>query len=235
MKGVVGYLTLAALLIPAGVSLWALGFVERRTTHVQEQLLTLRYEAPASEYGMIDEWITFAGGLPGLRRIRADIAQQHATSQYWLRDFEPLARRADALRAPAELEPQLLMTAAQAAYRRVALDGSDPDAVKRLDAILDLYGEIIKRDPQLIDAAYNFEFVARTRNAVARIRRGPARSPDQIRPPAMPRPGRTMHGDRGGVPPGLEAQEFKVIVPQPSDERQEQREAGSGTPRVRKG
>jgi hypothetical protein len=37
------------------------------------------------------------------------------------------------------------------------------------------------------------------------------------------------------VTPGLQESEFKVIVPKRDDERQEQREAGSGGPKVRKG
>jgi len=241
-------LAAAALLLVVGASLCAIGFVERRATKVREQLFTLQHDAAARQRSTMDDWVKYARRLPWVGSIDAEMAEQRATSQYWLKEYQSLAVHADGSRSAAPVDPQLLMTAAHAAYRGTTLDGTDPGAGKRLDRILELYGEVLKRDPHAFDAAYNFEFVARTRNALARMRTAQSRSHGRARgrqdaktheadprAPAVSRPGRTLHGDQGEVPPGLEPQEFKVIVPEPSDERQEQRDAGAGGPRIRKG
>lgn|SRR5215510_8412905 len=248
MRRAVFCLAGAALLLVIGALLCAVGFVERRATEVREQMFTLQHDAAARERGTVDEWVRYARRLPWVRLVAAKLAEQRAASQYWLREYESLEAYAETARTTAHVDPQLLMTAAHAAYRGTTLDGSDPQAGKRLGRVLELYGEVMKRDPHDFDAAYNFEFVARTRNALARTRTARSRSHARVQgsrdagahqgeKPGAPSPpsGRTLHGDQGAVPPGLEPEEFKVIVPSPSDEREEQREAGSGTPRIRKG
>ncbi|HEV8319411.1 MAG TPA: hypothetical protein VGQ10_18510 [Vicinamibacterales bacterium] len=262
MRRAVFCLAAAALLILIGVSLLAVGFAERRATKVREQMFTLRHDTAARERSTVDDWVRYARRLPWVAWIHAEMVEERATSQYWLREYESLAMYADRSRAGSDIDPHLLMTAAHAAYRGTILDGSDPGATKRLGRVLELYGEVLKRDPRDFDAAYNFEFVARRRNALALMRAaqsksqgraraahdgsprgGEGRSPHdasasretKTRGAAMPRAGKTLHGEQGAVPPGLEPEEFKVIVPSPSDEREEQRDAGAGAPRIRKG
>jgi hypothetical protein len=243
MRKAVGYLAAGALLILAGASLCAVGYVERRAAKVREQMFTLQHDAVATERGRIDDWVRSARRLPWVGPMGVERAEQRAASQYWLRKYESLGVKADGGRTPSDVDPHVLMTAAHAAYRQTMLDGSDPETVKRLDRVITLYVEVLKRDPRDFDAAYNFEFVARRRNAIAAMRlaqaraRGKNRVPqdERMRVQAVPRAGKTLHGERGAIPPGLEREDFKVIVPAPTDEREEQREAGSGTPRVRKG
>lgn len=239
MTRAVGYLAAAAVLILTGTLLFAVGYVERRAMKVREQMFTLQHDAVAREHGRVDDWVRYARRLPWVGPIEVERAEQRAASQYWLRKYETLGVPADGGRTPSDIDPHVLMTAAHAAYRQTMLDGSDPETVKRLDRVLELYVEVLKRDPREFDAAYNFEFVARRRNAIAamRVAQGKNRVPQdpRMRVQAVPRAGKTLHGDLGAVPPRLEQEEFKVIVPQPTDEREEQREAGSGTPRVRKG
>jgi hypothetical protein len=233
MRAAIGYLCVAALLGTAGASLWAIGHLQRRAITMREQMFTLEYAGPARAEDAVPG--VLSRRLPLIGRISGEVAEQRAASQYWLGEYDALAISGDPTEAAAELDPLLLMIAAHAAYRQTALDASDPDEVKRLNGILDLYAAVLKRDAHLIDAAFNFEFIARRRNALMVLRRAPSRVPGQPGAAAPPAPGRTLHGDRGAVPLGLEKTEFKVIVPRPSDERQEQQEAGGGTPRARKG
>ena len=243
MTKAVGYLAAGALLILAGASLCAVGYVERGAAKVREQMFTLQHDAVAAERGRIDGWVTSARRLPWVGPIGVERAEQRAASQYWLRRYESLGVKIDRDGPPSDVDSRALMTAAHAAYRQTMLDGSDPDTVKRLDRVIELYVEALKRDPRDFDAAYNYEFVSRRRNAIAAMRLAQARArgknrgaqDERMRAQAEPRAGKTLHGDRGAIPPGLEREEFKVIVPSPTDEREEQREAGSGTPRVRKG
>jgi hypothetical protein len=247
MRRAVFFLATAALLLLVGASLGTVGVVERRAAKVREQMFTLQHDAAARERGRVDEWVRYARRLPWVDAIAAELAGGRAISQYWLREYESLAVYADAKPGASDIDPHLLMTAAHAAYRGTALDGSDPAASKRLQRVLELYGEVLKRDPHDFDAAYNFEFVARTRNTL-RTRGRTSQSQARGRgaqdaaprapgshAPTTSRPGKTLHGDAGAIPPGLEPQEFKVIVPSPTDEREEQKDAGAGSPRIRKG
>ena len=224
MRSGVGYLLAAALLGVVGSSLVAMGRIEEGAAARQERLLTLAF-SPSSDLPDLPELPPYIRRLPWVSRLDREAAERQAAAQYWLADYAALAGAVDTIETAGALDPPLLMIAAHAAFRRAPLD--DAGAVKRLESILTLYAEVLKRDPAQFDAAYNFEFVVRRRNALA-ARRAPAagRKPATPAPP----PGRTLHGDPGEEPAGLEATEFKVIVPQPNDERQEQREAGSGTP-----
>jgi hypothetical protein len=230
MTSGIGYLLAAAVLGFAGASLLTMGRIEQGAAARQERLLTLAF-SPSTDLPRLPELPSYLKRLPWFARLDREAAERQAAAQYWLADYAALAGAVDSIEAAAALDPPLLMIAAHAAFRRTVLD--DPGAVKGLEGILTVYAEVLKRDPAQFDAAYNFEFVVRRRNALAARRAPPAgkRGPAAAGPP----PGRTLHGDRGEEPAGLEATEFKVIVPQPNDERQEQREAGSGTPRIRKG
>jgi hypothetical protein len=230
MKAGVGYLAAAALLGVIGASLLAVGRVEQGAAARQSRLLTLAFSASGDSLELPDLPAPIKR-LPWLSRLDHEAAERRATTRYWLGDYAALTDKVETDEAAAALDPPVLMVAAHAAWRRGPFD--DAGAVKRLDGILTLYAEVLKRDPAQFDAAYNFEYIVRRRNALA-ARRQPPPGGRGVPPSSAP-PGRTLHGDRGEEPPGLEATEFKVIVPQPNDERQEQREAGSGTPRIRKG
>jgi hypothetical protein len=243
MTRAVACLVLGALLMVGGVSLGAAGYLERRAAKVREQMFTLQHDAVAGGHGRIDDWVSYARRVPWVGSLGVERAEQRASSQYWLRQYETLGLPAGTDAASSGVHPHMLMMAAHAAYRRIMLDGSDADTVKRLDRVLELYIEVLKRDPRDFDAAYNYEFVARRRNAIAAMLLTQARAQGRNRSPqdarrrvqSEPRAGKTLHGERGAVPPGLEQEEYKVIVPQPTDEREEQREAGAGAPRMRKG
>jgi hypothetical protein len=219
----------AAVIGLTGASLWAVGLLEREGVAAQERLFTLQFAATGDDVQAAPWWLAMAGRLPFARDRRARAAEQQAAAQYWLREYDGLTKTIDKPGAVAALDPATLILAAHAAYRRIPPDASGSDTIRRLSAVVDLYAEVLKRQPERIEAAFNFEFVARRRNALAG---GNGRD----KSPATPIPGgRSVHGDRGAEPPGLQESEFKVIVPKRSDERQEEREAGGSPPRPRKG
>jgi hypothetical protein len=211
MKSGVGFLTAAALIGAIGVSLLAMGRVEQGAATRQARVLTLAF-SPSSDLPDLPDLPSYVKRLPWIARLDQEDAERQVIAQYWLADYAALASAAETVEAAASLDPPVLMIAAHAAFRRGPFD--DAGAVKRLEGILTLYAEVLKRDPAQFDAAYNFEFVARRRNALATRRAPPSggRAPATSAPPA----GRTLHGDRGEEPAGLEATEFKVIVPLPA-------------------
>jgi hypothetical protein len=231
MRSVFAYLGAAAVLMVVGGTLWAFGQLERDAVSSRRQLMTLHFEAPVEEHPRFGRLLQYAGGLPWVRRVEADIRDQQVTSRYWLG-----ANGSPDEQNQGRSDPAALLVSANAAFRRTTIDPVDPQAIKQLDAVLDRYAEVLKQAPELLDAAYNFEYVTRTRDMIARRQSAPARRGEKRGPIRLSAPsGHTLHGNRGGAPAGMEAAEFKVIVPEPGDERQEQREAGSGKPVKRKG
>jgi len=235
MKVVLGIFGAAILFLAAGVASWTTGLIERRAVNAHRQLLMLNYSAPAGELEDVGRSLRFVRRLPWVADLNADVRRQQATAEYWSAEEAPAGAATGAVRSGTESDAALLLIAANSAFRGTALDGSDPEAVPALERILEQYAAVLQRDPDQFDAAFNYEFVARTRNALSGppAERG-ARDLPRL-PPPRPTPGRTIHGGRGAIPPEPEMKEFKVIVPERSEERLERPEAGKSGPSVRKG
>ena len=235
MKAVVAYLVVAVLLLAAGGAVWSSGQLERRLADVHKQIVTLRYAEPVEEYGAIEESIQYTDRLPWIANVRNSVREQRATSAYWLTDYGSLELPRDASGALVEEDPRILLLAANAAYRSTKLEGDERQAVRQLEGIMSSYVEVLRKTPGDGDAAYNYEFVVRLRDVLARPRRPGTRTEAVARLPEAPL-GESIHGNPGGPPPGSDMVQFKVVIPKRSDERNdEQTEAGKGTKKVRKG
>ena len=227
------YFSLALVSLALGAGLWTTGRLQQRLVGARREILTMRYSAPMEAFQELERTTAYARRLPWIARLRAAIGEQRAQSRYWQRDYASMALARDAGGAVIEEDPSILLFAANAAYRRLRLDGTDRDAAARLQEVGGQYAEVLKRNPDLVDAAYNYEFVARVREALGRGRGGPARS---ARPTPTPQvPVQTVHGLPGAPPKGADMGNFKIIVPQRQDERQQRPESGAGGAKPRRG
>ena len=96
---------------------------------------------------------------------------------------------------------------------------------------------MLRRDPSLTDAAYNYEFVTRLRDTLAKAPRAlPKKPPAKVDLVSVDLPtGATVHGHPGGPPEGTDMSDFKTITPMRYDEREEQMDPGRGKDLRRKG
>ncbi len=228
MPTILGRLLLAAALL-AG-AFYASGEATRldATADAWHQLVSLGNDvAPPPPPA---RWTTW---LPAVLRPTHVVSdRQRASAEYWLSRYEGLVRASGA-----DPDPAVMLTAANAAYR-VARQTGEVGAVgaKQLDAVLEAYANVLKADPDSPDAAWNFEFVARARDIVARLRPMPPgrAAPVMIglRPPA---PGLSIHGLPGGPPPEAKGEAFETIAPMDFGDREAQPEATPGTAIKRKG
>ncbi|HUU32774.1 MAG TPA: hypothetical protein VMW48_01860, partial [Vicinamibacterales bacterium] len=158
MTNILGRLVLAALLLGGA---W-LSLAESRRLHVTagvwQQLVLLHNDVPdPAEPSPLTRWLPAA-----LKSADDPGAQQKATGEYWLARYDALVR----LRG-GDPDPAVRLTAANAAYRVARRTGEPGMAMaERLDAVREAYGEVLKADPGNADAAWNYEFVARTRDVV---------------------------------------------------------------------
>jgi hypothetical protein len=234
MRVLTRYFVPAAILMIVGFVIWTTGRIEQRATDARKQLLMLMYDGPVAEYDALEQDLRYLRLMPPLGTIHSGIREQRATSRYWSGSYGELAPKTDAAGGVTERDPGLLLVAANAAYREAGAGQNDPGAVQRLEAVLDQYTDVLRRGPWQFDAAYNYEFLARRRDALIRAQ---SQKPSQRGRQAVVQatPPHTIHGRPGEVPPGADMNEFKVIVPQRSDERREQPEAGKGGVKARKG
>ena len=249
MKSILTPLVLAVLLLIAGVAAWTLGQAQERMAQVETQVATLEYGAVADDDGELDRFLVSATRVPRFGEEMAYAAKSgRATAAYWLGRYEGLALERDAGGVLVEHDPRLLLLAANAAFRASRLDTVDRDtALARLDIIVSNYADVLKSGPVssggnasdaragsdvteiLADAAYNYELATRMRTTLERARPGAKPEPKPMTPPS------TIHGRQGGPPKNADVNEFRIVIPKRSDERDQNPEGGQGQQRIRKG
>jgi hypothetical protein len=233
MKNVIGRFALAIVLFAGAWLCRSEAALAARVADARQEMATLQFEiddalAPAasiSDYFPGDE-----GSLSGdIRRIRATVA-------YWLGGYDEVMEERDQ-----ELDPEVLLTAANAAFRSSERDAAatgQQEQVQRLDGVLQAYAAVLKAAPRHADAAYNYEYVSRVRDRVA------SRVAGKTPPPPAPVAaalagdlpgGPTIHGRPGGPPPEAKTEEFQVIAPMEYGDREAQPEATPGGKIQRKG
>lgn len=242
MKSAIGGVVLTVVLFAAALACWAEASTARRMAEAQRRLATLHYDAADD----LDDATSIWSRLPWpAGTSEADIRRQRATVNYWRTEYQPLTDLTLATGVEALTDPKMLFVAANASFRAAAPQATDrKSAVSRLDSVILAYADVLRRDANAIDAAYNYEFVSRLRDAIAKA---PAPRPGQQNarkapepPPLLDTPldlpsGMTIHGAPGGPPPGTDMSDFKTISPMRYDEREEQMDPGKGKTIQRKG
>ena len=213
MNAVAGACIIADVLVLAGAVCLSEARVMRRLAADQQRLATLQYEAESSA----------ASTTPLVNRLPLPFSSMRMISGLWPTRYEVLTPLTGATGEAATTDPALLLIAANATFRTSAPDpGNTRASVDRLDSVVQAYGDVLRADPDNVDAAYNYEYVSRMRDALARgrfvIRGGRDRRvalSDDL--PVGP----TVHGRPGGPPPEVPMSDFKTFMPLQSDERGE--------------
>ena len=239
MKSIVGGLIVAVLLVAGGMLCMSEARHTRRLADARLRLATLQY----TDEGDLASDATVLQRLPPPLGIGETTESRHeATVSYWLARYTTLTEMTSAI-GPAPSDPGLLFLAANAAFRTSAPQSEDRKAaVTRLDTVIQAYADVMRKDGTLTDAAYNYEYVARLRDTIARgpargarATRDPKAKPAPIDDPGDLPPGPTIHGRPGGPPDETPMSDFKTITPMRYDEREEQTDPGRGQKIQRKG
>jgi hypothetical protein len=239
MKTIAGGLILAVLLFAGGALCQAESRHSKRLADAQLRLATLKF----GDVTDLDEDTTLLEKMPPPIGLPPNAEERHeATVSYWMARYTSLTDLTSAANGPAPTDGETLLLAANAAYRTSAPQSADKKgAVQRLDSVIQAYADVMRRDPSLSDAAYNYEYVARLRDQLAKAanaknakdaKKGPAEPPDvSVDLPTGP----TIHGRPGGPPEGTPMSDFKTVTPMRYDEREEQMDPGLGKKIQRKG
>jgi len=170
----------------------------------------------------------------------SDVKRHRTTVSYWLVRYDSLSEITMATGQQAVTDPSLLFVAANASFRNSAPQTGDRKAaVERLDTVIQEYAAVLRKDPTYADAAFNYEFVSKMRDTLAKAPgKGSAKEKkaDKADIVSVDLPtGPTIHGRPGAPPEGTVMSDFKTITPMRYDEREEQMDPGRGKEIRRKG
>lgn len=233
---------IAAVLAAAAWLSWSESRLAARVADAKQDIATLNHDhidALVPARALSDYW-------PGDRRLLSDdIRIARATVAYWLGRYGVVAEDTGS----GEADAAILLAAANAAFRDAQRDpGTGPAAAQKLDGVLQAYASAMKAvspgdGPASValakEASYNYEFVARLRDQVARAQGKAAK----LGPLTPARPvfggdlpvGPTVHGAPGAPPPDAKMEELQMIAPMEYGDREAQPEATPGARRERKG
>ncbi|MGH9218245.1 MAG: hypothetical protein ACRD1W_03025 [Vicinamibacterales bacterium] len=196
------------------------------------QIVTLRNSDVAAD---LSGGTTLSDYLPQQRRLSEEARLAKSTVAYWLGRYDDVSPDVD----DGDVDAEALLIVANAAFREAQRDpAAGPAAVQRLDGVLNAYASALKASPRNVEAAYNYEFVARYRDQVARSQ-GKGAKPRSVPSTAtmagdLPA-GPTIHGRPGGPPPEAKMEELQMLAPMEYGDREAQPEATPGGKRERKG
>jgi hypothetical protein len=229
MKAILGFLLGAIALALAGSAALSAGRFERHMADAQQQAATGQYEAARQSLDAAEEYQAYARWLPGRGDEAGDELQtRRASLQYWQRQYEDLVpAQAEPVAAVDESNDELQLLVANAAFRVRPGRAKDRESlIQALDEAASGYLTVLKNDAWHPDAAYNYEYVIRVRDEVAKGRRSPPEPKDDD----------GDFGESGAPAQAPSAGEFKIYVPLQGEERNpEGGEAGKSSPRDRKG
>ena len=248
MRRLMGQLIAALVLLVLGLGFWTAGRLEERVADAHEELALLKFQAVDATNGDLEESVGYARRIPWVGdALVSDVQEHRAAADYWQARYDALGPQHDAAGATVEQPPAVLAVAANAAYRSGQRESADRQAMlRRLDASLKSYTDVLKKNPGSADAAYNYEFIIRLRDTVSKSKPTPAGSKREDPNKAIQKitgiqmagdlpEGRTVHGDPGAPPPNTDMTQFKMHIPIRPDERQGGSDAGQGKEKIRKG
>jgi len=231
-KTIVGWLLVSVLLLGAWLAHREAAFT-RRLAAAKTDMATLRYADRAHSLADVGaEPVLLRWLLPAFA-LHDEARRQQAWQAYWRGDLPAAPVGA----GDRKTDPTILLIRANATFRAALHDAARAGAA-RLDPAVEAYAEVLRADPGNADAAYNYEYVIRRRDELARQVGKPAskRAGGQEAVPAAASPtattsssdhpfdlpvGPTVHGWPGGPPPEGGMRKFNMVVPMRSDERKE--------------
>jgi hypothetical protein len=250
MKGAFGQLVMALVLIAAGAGLWRVAAYERQAADTYAQMGMLRFGAAASQSSDGNGSVLGAvESIPWLgEQVYGDQRWRRTLAQYWLGGYSEIADESEAESPDAHPSAELLLLRANAAFRDLQRSPADrASKVKGADAVIQRYVQVLKSSDGLEDAAYNYEYLVRLRNALAKPG-NPREQREQAAllasasvpakgsaPPKDLPEGRTIHGQPGEYPVGMGTSPFNTIIPMEMEERDTEIEAGVTGRKQRKG
>jgi hypothetical protein len=226
-------------LVVATIALVAFGYaslgVARLEDHMadaQQRLATLQYDAAKDSLGEAAQYADRARWVPWLGRDdRQEIRARTAALQYWKKEYDELVpAQAEPVAAVGDDNVELQLVVANAAYRLGQGRSKDKAAtMKALEEAASGYLTVLKNNTWHTEAAFNYEYIIRLRDELAKSGRQPPQPPkDQTE--------ESDNGESGAPSPATTSKGFQIYIPLEQGEKNPAGgEAGKAAPKERKG
>jgi hypothetical protein len=229
MKGIAGLIVGALVIAAIGGGTLLFASYERQMASAEESLATMRYAdasdtlASAAKYAEYGRWLPRVGG-----RAARDVRARRASLEYWQQQYDALLpREADPVGAVEGENVSLQLLVANGAFRAGQAKSTDrASTAQALDEAVSAYLTVLKGDEWDERAAYNYEYLVRLKDDLAKGRRKTA-------PPRAE--GNASLGAAGAPEKSRDMKAFEVYIPLEGEERNKASEAGKAAPNARKG
>ena len=229
MKSVTALLIAAAIAAGAGVLGLTAARLQRSLADAQEQTSTQQYRLAGASLEAADGHLRYARFVPrvGEDTVR-EVRARQAALLYWQGDFaKVLPAQAEPVAAVDESNVELQLVVANAAFR-AGLKGvtERAAALQVLNEVANGYMTVLKNNTWHEEAAYNYEYIIRLRDEVAKGRKLP--SEEEASDLEL--------GSRGAPSDATTTKGFQIYVPLQGDEKSpEGGDAAKATEKTRKG
>ena len=206
--------------------------LEGHMADAQQRLATLQYDAAkdslaeAAQYADRARWVPWLG-----RDERQEIRARNAALQYWKKEYDMLVpAQAEPVAAVGDDNVELQLVVANAAYRLGQGRPKDKaTTMKALEEAASGYLTVLKNNTWHTEAAYNYEYIVRLRDELAKSGRQPPQPPkDQTE--------ESDNGESGAPSPATTSKGFQIYIPLEQGEKNPAGgEAGKAAPKERKG
>jgi hypothetical protein len=225
-------------LVVATIALVAFGYaslgvarLEGHMADAQQRLATLQYDAAkdslaeAAQYADHSRWVPWLG-----RDDRQEIRARTAALQYWKKEYDELVpAQAEPVAAVGDDNVELQLVVANAAYRLGQGRSKDKAAtMKALEEAASGYLTVLKNNTWHTEAAFNYEYIVRLRDELAKGKQPPQPPKDQTE--------ESDNGESGAPSPATTSKGFQIYIPLEQGEKNPSGgEAGKAAPKERKG
>jgi len=211
MRRLAGFFAGAGVLAIVGYACLSVARLEGHLADAQEQAATQQFGAAQASLAAAAPYLRYGQWVPLLGRdARQEVAARGAALQYWQRQYdELLPAQGEPVAAVDETNADLRLVVANAVHRRGQSQSTErATAVQALDEAASGYLTVLRGETWNEDAAYNYEYVIRLRDAL-----GKGKMPPTQRPP------NTDLGQGGSPAQEAGQQKFEIYVPLQGNEK----------------
>ena len=231
MKSFLAFLVAAIVLVVIGSACLGVARLETHMADAQQRVSTLQYEEAkasldeAKQYADHSRWVPFLG-----RDERQEIRAREAAVQYWEKKYDTIVpAQAEPVAAVGDDNVELQLVVANGAFRLGQGHSKDkPTTMKALDEAAAGYLTVLKNNNWHPDAAFNYEYIVRLRDELAKAKNPPQPPKDQSAD--------ADNGESGAPSPATSSKGFQIYIPLEQGEKNPAGgEAGKSAPKERKG
>jgi hypothetical protein len=231
MRTVLALALIAIALTVFGYASLGVARLEGHMADAQQRLATLQYDAAKESLSEASQYADHARWVPWLGRDeRQEIRARGAALQYWKKEYDELVpAQAEPVAAVGDDNVELQLVVANAAYRLGQGRSKDKaSTMKALEEAAAGYLTVLKNNTWHNEAAYNYEYIVRLRDELAKGKQPPQPPKDQTE--------ESDNGESGAPSPATSSKGFQIYIPLEQGEKNPSGgEAGKAAPKERKG